>query len=370
MFDCIDERRQSGFAHRQTDVDEQYQEAIDNFTEQCASDRELDQLFQASVAEMTPVIKHILTLPGDTSFYIGLLERMLLSAIIDADRRDTAEFMNKARFPEFPDGSDRQKMWQECLAYMERKLNAFPQETPIQKARRSISDQCAAFSQTKGGIIRLNVPTGGGKTLASLRFALAHAAKYNKSRIVLTSSLLSVLDQNAQVIRDFLPDPRIILEHHSNVVRPEDQEEQAAWELMSQQWSSPIIITTLVQLLNTLLSGKSSCIRRFHSLIDAIIVIDEVQTLPNNLLTLFNLAVNFLTEICGATVVLCSATQPCLEAASHPLLYTPADMVPESEEMRRIFCRTEIRDAGSFRLAELPEFIAVSYTHLTLPTKA
>ena len=357
LFDCIDERRQSGFAHRQTDVDEQYQEAIDNFTEQCASDRELDQLFQASVAEMTPVIKHILTLPGDTSFYIGLLERMLLSAIIDADRRDTAEFMNKARFPEFPDGSDRQKMWQECLAYMERKLNAFPQETPIQKARRSISDQCAAFSQTKGGIIRLNVPTGGGKTLASLRFALAHAAKYNKSRIVLTSSLLSVLDQNAQVIRDFLPDPRIILEHHSNVVRPEDQEEQAAWELMSQQWSSPIIITTLVQLLNTLLSGKSSCIRRFHSLIDAIIVIDEVQTLPNNLLTLFNLAVNFLTEICGATVVLCSATQPCLEAASHPLLYTPADMVPESEEMRRIFCRTEIRDAGSFRLAELPVFI-------------
>lgn len=357
LFDCIDEKRQSGFVHRKADVDVQYQEAIDNFTEQCVSNEELDRRFQASVGEMTPVIERILELPGDTCFYIGLLERILLSAVIDADRRDTAEFMNKARFPEFPDGPDRQKMWQDCLAYMEKKLNSFPRETPIQKARQSISDQCAAFAQTKGGIIRLNVPTGGGKTLASLRFALAHAAKYNKSRIVLTSSLLSVLDQNAQVIRDFMPDPRIILEHHSNVVQPEDRDEQAVWEMMSQQWSSPIIITTLVQLLNTLFSGKSSCIRRFHSLIDAVVVIDEVQTLPNNLLTLFNLAVNFLTEICGTTVVLCSATQPCLEAASHPLLYTPADMVPGSEEMRRIFCRTEIRDAGSFHLAELPELI-------------
>ena len=357
LFDCIDEKRQSGFSRRQTDIDVQYREAIDNYTEQCVSEKELDQIFRASVEEITPVIEHILKLGGDTCFYVGLLERTLLSAVIDADRRDTAEFMNNAQFPIFPDGPDRQKMWWDCLAYMEKKLDSFPKETPIQKARRSISDQCAAFAQKTGGIIRLNVPTGGGKTLASLRFALAHAAKYNKSRIVLTSSLLSVLDQNAQVIRDFLPDPSIILEHHSNIVRPEDRDERAAWEMMSQQWSTPIIITTLVQLLNTMFSGKSSCIRRFHSLIDAVVVIDEVQTIPNSKLTLFNLAVNFLSEICGTTVVLCSATQPCLEAASHPLFYEPADMVPKSEEIRKIFCRTKIRDAGSFRLAELPGFI-------------
>lgn len=173
-----------------------------------------------------------------------------------------------------------------------------------------------------------------------------------------TSSLLSVLDQNAKVIRDFLPNPDMILEHHSNVVQPEQENEREEWEMMTEAWRSPVIVTTLVQLLNTMFLGKTSNIRRFHSLCNSVLVIDEVQTVPNNLLTLFNLTLNFLSEICGTTIVLCSATQPCLEKADHPLIAEIEDMVPYDEELWGAFHRTTLRRSKERRLEDIPELAA------------
>lgn len=359
LFDCIDEKSRCGFLHRIEDSTIEYDDTIVNYLSECISEKEIEQLFERCVEELQPVLEKIFELPGEAEpyFYVGLLERMLLSAVIDGDRQDTAEFMNGVKYPSFPSGAARQEKWWECLRFAERELNSLPQETPIQKARRRISDQCAAFAYKKGGIIRLNVPTGGGKTLSSLRFALTHAAVHNKTRIIFTSSLLSVLDQNAKVIRDNLPDQSMILEHHSNVVRPKDENENVLWEQMAEQWSAPVIITTLVQLLNTFFSGKTSCIRRFHGLIGSVIVVDEIQSLSSSKITNFNLAVNFLTEICGATVVLCSATQPCLEAAEHPLVYMPYEMVPVQEELWKEFRRTEIQNAGEMSEEQLCDFI-------------
>ena len=127
---------------------------------------------------------------------------------------------------------------------------------------------------------------------------------------------------------------------------------------MTATWESPIIVTTLFQLLNTLFSGRGSCIRRFHSLCGSILVIDEVQTVPSHLLTLFHLALGFLSEVCGATVILCSATQPCSEAARHPIAVPTPDMVPYDQALWRAFQRTELRDAGALPLAEIPAFAA------------
>ena len=127
---------------------------------------------------------------------------------------------------------------------------------------------------------------------------------------------------------------------------------------MTATWESPIIVSTLVQLLNTLFSGRGSCIRRFHSLSGSIIVIDEVQTVPSHLLTLFHLALGFLSEVCGATVLLCSATQPCSEAARHPIAVPTPDMVPYDRALWQAFRRTELRDAGAMPLAEIPAFAA------------
>lgn len=365
LFDCIDEHRSSGFQHRLTKEGIHYEESIHNFLKECVSVGELDILFGKAVAEIVTVMEKIVSLSKqecdetadqETDFYVGLLARALLSAVIEGDRRDTAEFMNDATFPEWPE--DMRPIWTRGLEHMVAKLGSLKRGRDIDCARQSISDICAAAAQKPGGVYRLDVPTGGGKTLSSLRYALTHAKKWNKSRVIFTAPLLSILDQNAEVIREFVGDDSLILEHHSNMTEPQETPERLnEMELLTENWGSPIIITTLVQLLNTCFSGKTTAVRRFHALCNSVIVIDEVQTVPNKMLTLFNLMVNFLSEICSATIVLCSATQPCLESTCHPLLQSPPDLVPFGKELWNIFRRTEIQNAGQARLEEIPNAI-------------
>ena len=365
LFDCVDPQQHSGFFHRQTKEGIFYDESRQGFLAEVADEEELEHLFRDAVREMTPMLDRLAALSAqaddneadrETAFYIGLLARMLLSAVVEGDRTDTAAFMDGIEPPVFPE--DMRPIWTERLAFMEKKLAAFPRKTPIDLARHTISDACAAGAARPGGVYRLNVPTGGGKTLASLRFALTHAAKWNCSRIIFTAPLLSILDQNAQVIRDYIGDDALILEHHSNLAEPKETPERLQeLELLTASWSAPIVITTLVQLLNTCFSGRTSAIRRFHALCRSVIVIDEVQTVPSKMLTLFNLAVNFLSEVCGATIVLCSATQPCLEAADHPLRRQPVDLVPQQKALWDIFKRTDIQNAGCARLEELPQIV-------------
>ena len=365
LFDCIDSQQHSGFFHRQTKDGIFYDESRQGFLAEVAGEEELERLFRAAVWEMTPMLDRLAALSTqaddneadrETAFYIGLLARMLLSAVIEGDRTDTAAFMDGLGPPALP--PDMRPIWTERLAFMEKKLAAFPRKASIDLARHTISDTCAAGAARPGGIYRLNVPTGGGKTLASLRFALTHAAKRNCSRIIFTAPLLSILDQNAQVIRDYIGDDALILEHHSNLAEPQETPERLQeLELLTASWSAPIIITTLVQLLNTCFSGRTSAIRRFHALCGSVIVIDEVQTVPGKMLTLFNLAVNFLSEVCGATIVLCSATQPCLEAADHPLHRQPVDLVPQQKALWDVFKRTDIQNAGCAKLEEFPQII-------------
>lgn len=364
LFDCVDDHQKNGFVHRKTKPDIDYEEAISNFYQFCADKQELNTYFEAAMQELEPVINRICEMTGEdaddrqyeeeTAFYMGLLSRLLLSAVIEGDRRDTAEFLNAAEFPAALDEQTLEKLWADCLLRVEEKLKSFPQDTGIQRARAMISDQCRAFGKRPGGVLRLNVPTGGGKTLSSLRYALVHAKKWHKQRIVFTSPLLSILEQNAQVIRDFVQDDSIILEHHSNLPQTEENQEALdTRELLTQTYDAPIIITTLVQLLHTLFSGKTTAVRRFHALCGSIIIIDEVQTVPSRLLSMFSLAVNFLSEICGATVVLCSATQPCIEKIHHPLHQPILDIVPYDPAVWAEFRRTEIRDAGNLSMEEI-----------------
>lgn len=363
LFDCVGEDRTSGFRHRLMSHDDEYREAVQNFFDGCTNREEIESLFRAACKELTKVFELIQErlcadpdlAPRELPFYIGLTARLMLSALIQGDRRDTAEFMSGLTHPSFPE--DRRPIWESRLRYMEQKLELFPADTDIRKARREISNQCRLFAEHPGGVHILNVPTGAGKTLSSLRYALAHAARWNKSRIIFTAPLLTILEQNAKIIRDYIGDDSIILEHHSNLVRTQENSEQLdVQELLAEDWSAPVIITTLVQLLNTLFSGKSTSVRRFHALSDSIIILDEVQTVPTKMLTLFNLAVNFLTEVCGATVVLCSATQPCFDKTAHPLVSERHEIVPYDRELWKAFRRTQIEIAGSLRLEDIPSF--------------
>lgn len=352
LFDCVGDSEEHGLTHRMKKQDIGYAESVRN------SALDMDDFhlrFEKALDEVRTAYEKIVALgkekEEDYCFYLGLLERLLLSALIDADRRDTAEFMQNAMFPKEPE--DMRRLWIDCLNRMEAKLNALPIANAIARARTQISAQCRAFADSPVGIYRLNVPTGGGKTLSGLRFALAHAAAWNKKRILFVAPLLTIIEQNAAEIRKYIQDDSVILEHHSNVIR-----EYGELDYLTETWSSPIIITTLVQFLKTLFDGKTGSIRRFHALSESVIILDEIQSLPPNMLTLFNLTMNFLAEFCGATIVLCSATQPNLSVSEHPIrLSEPCEIVPYQTALWETFRRTELKKAGAYQLAEIPDFI-------------
>ncbi len=367
LLDCLDERGRSGFRHRLEKEDIGYKEAVDGFFRFCVSREELDRRFRAAQQELTPVLQRICDMTGDeasddrynqeTAFYSGLLSRLLLSAVIEGDRRDTAIFMTDAAFPPVRSGEELEHLWGKLLERTEEKLAALPAETPIDQARRAISERCRQAAEQPGGVFRLNVPTGSGKTLSGLRFALAHARKHRKQRIIFAAPLLSILEQNAKVIRDYIQDDSLILESHSNLIQTEEDGEQLELrELLAETWESLLVITTMSQLLNTLFSGKTTCIRRFHALCGSVIVMDEVQTVPGKMLSLFSLAINFLSEICGATVVLCSATQPCTEQIEHPMHGPIPELVPYEPALWKVFQRTDIQSVGNMSLEQIAAF--------------
>lgn len=283
LFNPISEDGEDGFEYRLNKLCSTgeflkesigYEESVPHFFSECVEEKEVEKHFFMATSEVQSFIEKIkddkrfpTSAKGKTSerkFAVGMLCRLVLSGLIDADFHDTADFMQGV----CTNGClhIEQNFWEKQLKYMENKLHGMPQDK-INVARNDISNQCRAFAEKKGGIYRLSVPTGSGKTLATLRYALAHAMEYQKQQIFFVIPLLSVIDQNAKVIRDNIEDKEAILEHHSNVIRTtDDVEDMDKYQTLTQNWKNPIIITTLVQMLNTLFSGKLSCVRRFHSL--------------------------------------------------------------------------------------------------------
>jgi CRISPR-associated endonuclease/helicase Cas3 len=244
---------------------------------------------------------------------IGLLVRALFSCLIDADRIDTADF-------EHP-GCARRRLrgnytpWETLIARLESHLANFTPTQPIDALRQDISRHCLDAAERDTGIYTLTVPTGGGKTLASLRFALHHAQKHDLDRVIYVIPFTSIIDQNAEVVRKIL-EPEgveagsVVLEHHSNLT-PEDQTWRS--KILSENWDAPVVYTTMVQLLETLFGAGTRGARRMHQLANAVLVFDEIQSLPVRCVHLFNNAMNFLADHCRSTVVLCTATQPLLD---------------------------------------------------------
>jgi len=265
--------------------------------------------------EITAAMDRIRTTDNDEviqPFKQGLLLRLLFSCLIDGDRTDTADF-DKPRGASFRQHGEYVS-WQDLIDRLERKLAAFQNRGWVDQCRRDISSHCLAGAERRKGIFTLTVPTGGGKTLASLRFALHHAQRWGMERVIYVSPYISIADQNAQVVREVL-EPKecdfasIVLEHHSNLT-----EEKESWRgsVLAENWDAPVVFTTAVQVLEALFGGGTRSVRRLHALANAVIVFDEVQTIPIRAIHLFNNAVNFLVEQCGASVVLCTATQPLL----------------------------------------------------------
>lgn len=364
LFDCVDDNNNNGFTKRMQKEGIDYLNAAQEFLKICCSKQDIEDLLKQSEKECLPVFNEIEKLADNAdakiqntqiTFYIGFLARLILSAIIEADRSDTSQFMNGYSEKTVKNISE---IWINCIKNVEQKLSTMPLDKPINKTRAQISALCAEAGNLESGIYRLNLPTGAGKTLTSLRYALHHALAHNKKRIIFTMPLLSIIEQNAGIIHDYIGNEELILEHHSNIVETDENDELDKRELLIESWNVPIIITTMVQLLNTLFAGKTSNIRRMQALCNSIIVIDEVQTVPDKMLSLFNLALNFLAKICNATIILCSATQPCFEKTMYPLDKSVKDLITLTKEQETVFKRVRLEYKGEMDCEELADFAA------------
>ena len=297
--------------------------------------------------------------------YLGLLSRFLFSCLLDADRKDTADFEypeNKALRPhgEYPD-------WDLLVLALEQRLAGFDDTSRVNKIRQTVSNACRQAGTREQGTFTLTVPTGGGKTLASLRFALEHARKHNLDRVLYVIPYTSIIDQNAREVRKLFNalseehNVELVLEHHSNLT---PEEETTTHRLMSENWDAPIVFTTSVQLLDALFKGGTRSARRMHALARTVVIFDEIQTLPVKTVHLFNHAINFLTRICGSSVVLCTATQPLLhkvdKAKGAVQLAPDSEIMPDVSTLFYDLKRVEVKDrqkTGGWKVNDVADLV-------------
>ncbi len=328
---------------RRTLKSDGYEEIKGNISGLC-TEEEAQKLLSEAAEEWLGSVTKLMSCGDktDACFYTGMLERLIQSALIDADRTDTADFMSGR---ETPPEDDNSSLWKEMDRRIDKKLAEFAHLTDsISVQRRSISDRCAGFARHRVGACRLIVPTGGGKTLSSLRFAVKQCDRFGLRRIFYIAPFMSILEQNSDVISSFAGEENF-LEHHSNMYAEiDDLDELERYELCAERWDRAVTATTMVQFLDTLFSAKTSSVRRMHRLCDSVIIIDEVQSVPTRCTHLFSLAVNFLVKQCNSTVVLCSATQPPFdEREEHRLILDEdSDMVGDHSGDIEVFRRTEI----------------------------
>jgi CRISPR-associated endonuclease/helicase Cas3 len=282
---------------------------------------------------------------------LGLSTRFLFSCLIDADRINTADFEQPERAVFRNQGV--YVKWQALCVRIENYISSIPSIKPIDHIRCQISDDCLKFAGRSKGIYQLTIPTGGGKTLSSLRFALHHAEKHCMDRVIYVIPYTSIIDQNAQKARDALESDKngssysesVVLEHHSNLT---PEEESTRQKLLSENWDAPLVFTTMVQFLETLFGYGTRNPRRMHQLANSVIIFDEIQTLPVKCVHLFNLAIRFLVKTCGSTVVLCTATQPLLDRVLPPeraLRLSPEQqIVKDTDTLYRKLKRVEVHD--------------------------
>jgi CRISPR-associated endonuclease/helicase Cas3 len=284
---------------------------------------------------------------------LEMLTRMLFSCLVDADFLDTERHFDPDRAVQRGQTPDLATLWAKFEANQNALLESAP-ETPVNRARRAIYEACLSAAEHPPGLFRLTAPTGGGKTRAALGFALKHALTHHLERVIVALPYTSIIDQTARVYRDILGDDAV-LEHHS-ALNWDDADEDALQrqKLLSENWDAPIIVTTFVQLFESLFSNKPSACRKVHRLVRSVIVLDEAQTLPVELLAPTTHALQQLVDHFGATVVVCTATQPALERVN--FREPPREIVPQPEQwfdaLRRVEYEIENEPLSRETLAE------------------
>ena len=293
---------------------------------------------------------------GQELFSIHHFVRMIYSCLVDADYLDTENFMDPNKASLRKNDSNIYHLLNLFKNHISN-IQVEAKKSPINSIRKQILNDCIKKAEDKPGFFTLSVPTGGGKTLSSMAFALNHAVIYDKRRVIYTIPYTSIIEQNAAVYRDIFGDENV-LEHHSNIVgenivntKNEEKEEisSAKWKLATENWDKDIVVTTNVQFFESLFANKSSRCRKLHRIANSVIVIDEAQVTPDEY---FNPCTKMLAELVrnyGCTVVLCTATQPVLDQFLSPDIKVK-EIVSNKEILYKQLNRAKVEHLGKLSM--------------------
>lgn len=285
---------------------------------------------------------------------VSFMTRMLFSCVVDADFLDTEAFMNpgnrKTIYDSIPD------LYCRLLAWLDKK----EWRTGIDGlagARSEILNTCISRGKGQRGLYTLTVPTGGGKTVSSLAFALHHATENKMDRVIYVIPYCSIIDQTVSVFSDILGTNNVL--GHYSEAEFDDSEENRNKLLATENWDSPIVVTTAVQFFESLYSCKTSKCRKLHNIANSVVIFDEAQTFPVSYIDACVDAISELVTNCSSSCVLCTATQPALEGRFSE--FSPGskaiEICPDAEEMRRVFKRVNFKDIGKKTDEELTDIL-------------
>lgn len=300
-----------------------------------------------------------LTASGN-SLDVMMLTRMLFSCLVDADFLDTEAFMNNqpVRKNEFPSLKEIAAMFWSRLE----EDGYFRPKNALNEKRCEILHTCMRKGEGKQGLYSLTVPTGGGKTISSMAFAMKQAMKWQKERIIYVIPYLSIIEQTADVFRALLGN-HAVLESHSQVdydSLPEEGSEEAGrvaerMKLAAENWDAPVVITTNEQFFESLYANKTSRCRKLHNIANSVIILDEAQMMPVDFLKPCLHVLEQLVDYYGCTVVLCSATQPELGRylQKNPIQKNPIEIMENVGELFQFFKRVTFDIDGETDYAEI-----------------
>ncbi|MBU0995907.1 MAG: CRISPR-associated helicase Cas3' [Proteobacteria bacterium] len=261
----------------------------------------------------------------------NLWVRMIFSCLVDADYLDTESFMtplsseNRGGYQRLP---ELKTLFDNHMTHMTKK----DPEKPINVIRNYVLTACRNAAPQNSGLFSLSVPTGGGKTLSAMAFALDHAEKHGKDRIIYVIPYTSIIEQTAKILSDIFGAENII-EHHSNL---DPEKETYRSRLASENWDAPVIVTTNVQFFESLYAAKPGRCRKLHNIINSVVILDEAQLLPPGLLEPCVNVINHLTRHFSVTLLLATATQPAL-----PNLDNPHEIIPDRAQLYEQLKRTK-----------------------------
>ncbi|GFN33930.1 CRISPR-associated endonuclease Cas3'' [Paenibacillus xylaniclasticus] len=275
------------------------------FRKSQVNDQDIEQIDSSLVAKLQELIPLRPPWRFKDGLDLSLWIRMIFSCLVDADYLDTELYMNKEKaenreqYLPIPALRERLQRHNEALA-----KKADP--TPVNAIRNHILHKCIQAASGTQGVYSLTVPTGGGKTLSGLAFALEHACIHGLHRVIYVSSYMSIIEQNAEVFREAVGDDQVV-EHHSNLG---DEDIDVKMRLAMENWDAPLIVTTSVQLFESLFAAKPGRCRKLHNITNSVIVLDEVQLLPPAYLSPMLETLQLLVERYNVSIVLSTATQP------------------------------------------------------------